>query len=217
MRVVFLGPPGAGKGTQAKRLAERRGVPHLSTGDMLRGAVAEATPTGRQAKGHLDRGELVPDAVVDALVRERLAHGEVRRAFLLDGYPRNLAQARALSRVLADLAAPLSAVLYLEVDDEVLVPRSTGRRSCPKCGAVYHLVAKPPRKPGTCDACGAAVVQRSDDREEVVRGRLRVYREETAPLVDHYGAQGLLRRVDGSRSMDEVARAVEQAVGRDAA
>lgn len=215
MRVVFLGPPGSGKGTQARRLASSRGVLHLSTGDMLRSAVEKRTPTGLDAKRYMERGELVPDAVVDALVRERLGQADARKGFLLDGYPRNVAQATALSKVLSDLKEPLTAVVLLQVDDEKLVRRIAGRRSCGSaaCGAVYHVDSKPARKAGVCDACGGALMQRSDDREDVVRERLRVYHANTAPLVNHYGAQGLLRRVDGDRPIEDVARAVEAAAG----
>jgi len=213
MRAVFLGPPGAGKGTQAARVAERRGVPHLSTGDMLRRAVAERTPVGLVAKGHMDRGALVPDEVVDRLVAERLGRPDAARGFLLDGYPRNPAQARALERVLGRMGVALDRVVYVEVDDERLVARIAGRRGCPKCGAVFHLAARPPRKPGACDDCGTALVQRADDAEDVVRDRLRVYHDTTAALVKHYEDRGLLGRVDGDRPIDDVTRAVEAALG----
>jgi len=211
LRIVFLGPPGAGKGTQAKRLSEATGAIHLSTGDMLRAAIQRGTPTGTRAKEFVDRGYLVPDEVVDALVRERLSEADATGGFLLDGYPRNLSQARALEGF---LTAPLSAVLYLEVADDRLVERIGGRRSCPKCGAVYHLGAKPPAKEGICDACGnGALLQRKDDGAEVVRDRLKVYHVNTAPLVAFYTQRGLVRRIDGDRPMDEVTRAVLEAAG----
>ena len=208
MRVVFLGPPGAGKGTQAKRLAEAKGVVHLSTGDMLRSAIQRGTPIGLKAQGFVDKGELVPDAVVDALVAERLKEADARQGWLLDGYPRNTTQARMLARLLETLETPLTAVVYLEVDDDVLVQRVGGRRSCPACGAVHHLEADPPRTEGICDACGGELIQREDDKEEVVRGRLHVYHEHTAPLVQHYDHQGKLRRIAGDRPIDEVTRDV---------
>jgi len=210
MRLVFLGPPGAGKGTQAKQLGKDCGVPHLSTGDMLREAMAKGTPTGKRAKEFVDKGFLVPDEVVDALVRERLA--STRERFLLDGYPRNKSQAGELARMLEELGTALTAVIYIHVDDEKLIRRVSGRRSCPECGAVYHLVAKPPAKADVCDSCGhQGLTQRPDDREEVVRDRLTVYHRNTAPLVAHYREQGLLRRVDGDRPIEEVSRDVREA------
>jgi adenylate kinase len=210
MRLVFLGPPGAGKGTQAKLLGRDCGVPHLSTGDILREAMAKGTPTGKRAKEFVDKGYLVPDEVVDALVRERLAG--VKARFLLDGYPRNESQADELDRMLALLDAPLTAVIYIDVDDEKLVARVSGRRSCPKCGAVYHVVAKPPARPDTCDACGhVGLAQRPDDREQVVRDRLTVYHKNTAPLVQRYKQRKLLRSIDGDRPIEAVARDVREA------
>ena len=179
MRIVFLGPPGAGKGTQAKRLADDRGLLHLSTGDMFREATAQNTPVGQQAKGYMERGELVPDEVVDALVKERLEQPDAARGFILDGYPRTLAQAHALSRLLAELDTPLTAVLSLDVADRVLVARITARAE-----------------------------GRADDLPEVILRRLEVYRDETEPLIAHYGAQGLLRRIDGGQTIDEVYAAV---------
>lgn len=209
MRLVFLGPPGAGKGTQAKQLASARGLLHLSTGDMLRDAIAKGTPTGKKAREFVDKGFLVPDEVVDALVAERLAGKDAGKGWILDGYPRNKSQAEALRR----LGAELSGVLYLHVDDERLVKRISGRRSCPKCGAVYHLEAKPPKTAGACDACGTALVQRKDDEEKVVRDRLEVYHRNTAPLVRFYEEAGLLRRIDGDRPIDTVSAAIAKAAG----
>ena len=183
MRIVFLGPPGSGKGTQATVLAERHGVPHLSTGDMLRSAVARGTPTGLRAKPLMEKGGLVPDEIVDALVEERLKEADAGNGFLLDGYPRNLAQAGALSRLLDELDRPLTAVVYLDVDDETLVARISGRSE-----------------------------GRPDDREDVVRERLRVYREQTMPLIDYYAARDQLRRIDGHGTIEEVREAVRVAV-----
>jgi adenylate kinase len=215
LRVVFLGPPGAGKGTQAKLLSKEHGVPHLSTGDLLRDAMAKGTPTGRRAKEFVEKGALVPDEVVDALVRERLPG--VCDRFLLDGYPRNGTQAAELDRIVAELKAPLTAVIYIHVDDEKLVARVSGRRSCPKCGQVYHVTTKPPKKADTCDACGfKGLAQRPDDRAEVVRERLAVYHKNTAPLVDRYKKGKLLSWIDGDRPIEEVARDVAKAAGGEA-
>ncbi|MDA8066859.1 MAG: adenylate kinase [Thermaerobacter sp.] len=211
MRVLFLGAPGAGKGTQAALLARRLGVPHLSTGDLFRQAVREGTPLGREAQAYMDRGELVPDAVVVGMVRERL-QGET--GFVLDGFPRTLPQARALEEELAVLAAPLDAAVLLEVPEELILRRLTARRLCRSCGAVYHLEFHPPRIPGRCDRCGGELYQRDDDREETVRRRLEVYRQETAPVAQFYRDRGLLRQVDGTGSEEEVSHRVASALGR---
>jgi adenylate kinase len=211
VRIVFLGPPGAGKGTQAKRLAEAKGVVHLSTGDMLRSAIQKGTATGQKSQSFMDKGELVPDAVVDALVGERLRDEDAQAGWLLDGYPRNLTQARMLQRLLAQWETPVTAVLYLHVEDERLWARVSGRRTCPGCGAVYHVEADPPQGEGVCDKCGTELGQREDDREDVVRDRLHVYHENTEPLVQHYDAQGLVRRIDGDKRIDEVAEAIQEA------
>jgi adenylate kinase len=210
VRLVFLGPPGAGKGTQAKLLSKEHGVPHLSTGDVLREAMAKGTPTGLRAKEFVDKGYLVPDEVVDALVRERLQGTKER--FLLDGYPRNESQADELDRMLQQLKTSLTAVIYIHVADDTLVKRVGGRRSCPKCGAVYHLESKPPKQKDVCDSCGnKGLVQRPDDRAEVVRERLTVYHKNTAPLVERYKAKRLLRWIDGDRPIDAVGRDVSAA------
>jgi adenylate kinase len=212
MRVVFLGAPGAGKGTQAARLAEVGGAPHVATGDMFRSAAAEGTPLGLQAKAYMDQGRLVPDEVTIGIVRERLAAPDCAAGFVLDGFPRTLPQARALDGLLQDLSRPIEDVVHLVVAEEELVRRLTGRRVCPRCGASYHVVFQPPRLADTCDACGAPLVQRQDDEEATVRRRLGVYREQTAPLVDYYAAQGKLREVDGVGDVDEVTRRVRAAV-----
>ena len=216
-RLELLGPPGAGKGTQAAFLEERYGVVHIATGDILREARAAGTPLGLLAKEYMDRGELVPDEVVIGLVRERLQQADVReKGFLLDGFPRTVPQAEALDRLLAELGQPLQAVLRLRVDPELLTRRLTLRRSCPACGAVYHLENRPPKVEGRCDACGGELVQRPDDAEETVRNRLAVYERQTAPLVSYYRERGLLREIEGERSIEEVRRAIvetlEQAV-----
>lgn len=212
MRIVLLGPPGAGKGTQAVRLAEKAGVPHISTGDMFRQAVREGTPLGREAKAYMDRGALVPDEVTIGIVRERLAKDDAAKGFVFDGFPRTTVQAEALDRILAELERPLEAVVNLVVPDEEIVRRLAGRRVCPQCGATYHVAFNPPAEPGRCDRCGAELVQRHDDREETVRERLGVYHRQTAPLVDYYREAGLLVQVDGTGDVDAVTASVLEAL-----
>ena len=207
-RIVLLGPPGVGKGTQAARLAHALGLPHLSTGDMLRAAVAAGTPLGREADAHMRAGRLVPDPLVRAILTERLALPDCRTGFLLDRFPRNVAQAEELAR-----RTPPDAVLAFDLPEDVLVERLSGRRICPRCAAVYHLGTHPPRVAGRCDRDDAPLEQRPDDRPEAVRTRLRVYAETTAPLVAHYRTAGLLRVVDARGSVEEVAARVRAALG----
>ncbi len=203
MRVILLGPPGAGKGTQAQRLTQTLGIPQVSTGDILRAAAA-GTPLGREAKATMDQGALVPDGVVIGIIQERLAAPDCARGYILDGFPRTAAQAEALGETLQALGTPLTAVLSITVDPEELVRRLSGRRTCGNCGAAYHLETAPPRRAGLCDRCGGALLQREDDREETIRKRLAVYREQTAPLVAYYRGRGLLREVDGRGDIDDV-------------
>lgn len=204
MRVILLGPPGAGKGTQAQRLTQTLGIPQVSTGDILRAAVAAGTPLGREAKATMDQGALVPDGVVIGIIRERLAAPDCARGYILDGFPRTAAQAEALGETLQALGTPLTAVLSITVEPEELVRRLSGRRTCGNCGAAYHMETAPPRRAGLCDRCGGALLQREDDREETIRKRLAVYREQTAPLVAYYWGRGLLREVDGRGDIDDV-------------
>jgi len=207
MRLVFLGPPGAGKGTQAARLAEHLGVPRISTGDILRRHVADGTDLGRKAKGYMDAGKLVPDPLVIEMTKRRLAEPDAKKGFILDGFPRTLAQAEALAKI-----TPLDAVVDFYLEPEELIKRSSGRRVCPKCDAVYHLLSSPPRKPGICDRCGSALITRQDDKDEVVRTRIETYETQTAPLIQYYKDRGLLRQVYASGLIDEVAHRVREAL-----
>ncbi len=213
MRLVLLGPPGVGKGTQAARLGAHFGVPHISTGEMFREALSRRTPLGMAAKEYMDAGKLVPDDVTTGLVGERLAMPDCRAGFVLDGFPRNLAQAEALDRLLARLRAPLDAAVSIAARTDTVVARLSGRRQCRQCGAVYHLRFNPPPDPGTCPRCGGELYQRRDDQEETVRERLRVYAAETEPVLGFYRGRGALIEVDGEGSIDEVTRMILSAVG----
>lgn len=213
MNIILLGPPGAGKGTQAKLLEDSHGLKQLSTGDMLRSAVAAGTDTGRQAKAIMDRGELVPDAVVVGIIADRLGQPDVRHGFILDGFPRNTAQAEALDRMLAGKGLKLDAVIEMKVDDEALVQRITGRYTCASCGKGYHDRFEQPKVPGVCDVCGKTeFTRRADDTEKTVRDRLSVYNAQTAPLVDYYRVRGALKTVDGMAGIAEVTRQIEGAL-----
>jgi len=216
MRIVLLGAPGSGKGTQSQRLVERVGIPQISTGDLLRAAVARGTELGRQAKEAMDSGRLVDDSLVLGMIRERLAESDTRRGFILDGFPRNLAQAHALDRLLAELGRPLDAVVQLEVDSAELVRRISGRRTCADCGRVFNLLTSPPS--GASATCPKTqqphrLVQRPDDNEATVAERLRVYEEKTRPLVDFYRARGLLHVIDAQGELNTVTRRLAQALG----
>ncbi len=213
MRLVFLGPPGAGKGTQARELGREWSVAHVSTGDMLREAVAAGTPLGRQAKGYMDRGELVPDSVIVGLIGERLGQPDAEHGFILDGFPRTIAQAEALDRLLKDLGQGLDAVVYFDVSQAELLRRLTGRRVCRSCGESFHVVSAPPRIAGICDRCGGELYHREDDSEATVRRRLDVYAKQTAPLLDYYRGRGLLVSVPGEGSIETIRDAIRRATG----
>jgi adenylate kinase len=204
MRLVLLGAPGAGKGTQAKKLLEKYGIPQISTGDILRAAVAAGTPLGKEAKSFMDKGELVPDAVVIGLVKERIAKDDCKKGYILDGFPRNTAQAEALDRVLAEMGAPLSTALSVDVDRDVLMKRLTGRRTCKSCQQMYNIYFSPPKKQGVCDKCGGELFHRGDDKEETIRKRLDVYDAQTAPLLNYYKERRILKSVQGTGNIDEI-------------
>lgn len=212
-RVIFLGAPGAGKGTQARSLAAEWGVPQVATGDMLREAVAARTPLGVEAKRYMDSGGLVPDEVVIGLVEERLARPDARAGFVLDGFPRTAAQAQALDTMLKAGEMALDRVVFLDVSREELLRRLTGRRVCRQCGTPFHIVSAPPRAADRCDKCGGELCQRSDDSSEAVATRLDVYEKQTAPLLAYYRERSLLAEVDGVGEIEEVAARVRAAIG----
>ena len=198
MRVIFLGPPGGGKGTQAAFIAKKYDIPKLATGDLLRESVAKGTSLGKEAKGYMNRGELVPDAVVIGLVEEKLASPECQKGFLLDGFPRTVTQADQLSTFLESTGEGLDHVVYFSLSKNEIIRRISGRRSCPECKAVYHLEFVPPKQDGTCDACGKSLVQRNDDKPETIESRLGVYQEQTAPLIEYYKTRNILYDLDGA-------------------
>ena len=204
MYIVFLGAPGAGKGTQATALAEKLGLVHIATGDVLRDAVRRGTELGKKAKSYMDRGELVPDALVVGLVVDRLSQPDAAKGAVLDGFPRNVSQAKALDEALEARGAAVKLAIYLNVPEAALVSRLAGRWECASCRAPYHEVTNPPKKPGVCDQCSGTLTQREDDRPETVKRRLQVYFEQTAPLLDYYKQRGLLAEVDGDKPIAEV-------------
>ena len=204
MRLVLVGPPGAGKGTQAEFIAAHLSVPKISTGDIFRANVAAATPLGVRAKAYMEAGQLVPDEITINMVRERLAEPDASDGFLLDGFPRTTPQAVALDKMLADLGTGLDVVLELVVDDDEVIRRLSGRRTCHGCGKVWHVDFDPPQREGVCDRCGGELYQREDDRPETIAERLRVYARDTAPLVDYYGAQGKLVGIDATGPVEDV-------------
>ncbi|HWJ40548.1 MAG TPA: adenylate kinase [Candidatus Limnocylindrales bacterium] len=212
VRVVLIGPPGAGKGTQARALATLWGIPQVSSGDLLRAVVREDSDLGREAASYMDRGQLVPDELVLKLIAERLRKKDAHKGFILDGFPRNVSQAEALGKGLDKAGLKLDKAVAVIVPDEEIVKRISGRRTCAKCNAMYHVAFEPPAKPGVCDKCGGELYQREDDAEETVRERLKVFAEATRPLLDHYGQLGLLAQVDGVGRTDEVEKRILAAV-----
>ena len=211
MILIPLGPPGCGKGTQAKRIASRLGLAHLSTGDMFRAAIKDGTEMGKQAKAFIDRGELVPDSVTIGLIADRLKAPDCQSGFILDGFPRTVAQAQALEELLKARGTPIDRVVEFQIPDQELVGRLSGRRTCSKCGAMYHLKAAPPKKPDTCDQCGTSpLTHRSDDHSDVIKNRLNVYHQQTAPLIDFYRKSGKLCTLNASLPPDQVEKQLEK-------
>lgn len=204
MRLILVGPPGAGKGTQAVNLAARFSIPHISTGDIFRSNLKEGTPLGMEAKSYMDRGELVPDEVTNKMVKDRLNRSDVDGGFLLDGFPRNVFQAEVLRAILGEKRTPLDAALELSVDPEEIIKRLAGRRTCKECQKAFHIDYEPSEQEGICDSCGGSLYQRDDDREEVIARRLEVYNEQTAPIIDFYRREGLLVTIPAMGPVDEI-------------
>lgn len=213
MKLILMGGPGAGKGTQASPLVERFGIPHISTGDMFRAAIKNGTESGLKAKTYMDAGGLVPDEVTIGIVAERLAQPDCVKGFLLDGFPRNLAQGSALDQILDKLGMKLDGVINIEVAEDVLIPRLTGRRVCRKCGASYHMIFNAPEKEGVCGQCEGELYQRSDDNVETAKNRLITYNNQTQPLIDFYQKQGLLITINGGQAIDLVFADILKALG----
>jgi adenylate kinase len=211
--LILLGPPGAGKGTQAGRIAAEYGIPHISTGDILRAAVKNRTPMGLEAKKYMDAGELVPDSVVIGIVRDRLQEPDTAKGFLMDGFPRTIPQAEALDATLGGLDRAVTKTLVLLVEEELLVQRLTGRRVCRACQTPFHVLFTPPEQEGVCDKCGGELYQRDDDSEATVRNRLEVYRDQTEPLIDYYDRAGVVARIDGAQSPDRTYEDIRAALG----
>ena len=212
MKIIMLGAPGAGKGTQAARMAEKYHIPHISTGDIFRANIRDNTELGQKAKSYMDKGLLVPDELTCDLVMDRISQDDCRDGFILDGSPRTIPQAEALTKALEAKGTAMDAAVDVEVPDENIINRMGGRRFCPVCGATYHVVALPPKKEGICDNDGAALVIRDDDKPETVKKRLDVYHEQTQPLIDYYQKAGILKTVDGTKSADEVFEAIVKAL-----
>lgn len=204
MKLILMGPPGAGKGTQAEKLVEVYHIPHISTGDMFRKAQKDGTELGLKAKSYMENGQLVPDEVTVGIVKERLSEDDCKDGFLLDGFPRTVKQADALDAILKELGMTLDRVINIEVDNKFLLDRLTGRRVCKSCGASFHVKNKAPKVDGVCDKCGGVLYQRKDDNVETVSNRLNVYGNQTAPLIDYYQSKGIMSAIDGSKSMEEV-------------
>lgn len=212
MNLVLLGPPGAGKGTQAALLSQRLGIPHVASGDLFREAMKKGTGWAKKAQAYIERGVLVPDEVTNAMIEKRLKEPDCAKGVILDGFPRTTEQARALEGILVERGKEIDRVLFIRVSEETLIERLSGRRTCRRCQANYHILFNPSQKEGVCDKCGGDLCQRSDDKEETVRRRFRVYTEETAPLIDYYRRQGLLTEIDGEQDIEGVQRNILSAL-----
>ena len=213
MRIILLGPPGAGKGTQAAGIVEKYNIPHISTGDIFRKYIKEGTELGKKAKGFIDQGLLVPDELTVGLVTDRISQPDCKNGFMLDGFPRNVAQAQHLDKYLKEVGISLDKVVNIEVDKDILVGRAVGRRICKSCGATYHVEFNPPKVDGVCDVCGGELYQRADDNEETVSKRIQVYLDETKPLVNYYSQEGIIANINGQQSIDKVFADIVNALG----
>ena len=213
MRIVFMGPPGAGKGTQAEKIVETYQIPHISTGDMFRKAIKDQTELGVEAKSYMDQGALVPDHVTIGIVKDRLSESDCKKGFLLDGFPRTVEQANALDEILSSLDSKIDYVINIDVDLNILKERLTGRRICRSCGATYHIIFNPPKIENVCDKCGGELYQRKDDNEETVSNRLNVYVKQTKPLLDYYASAGNLVNINGQQSIDLVFEEIQAVLG----
>ncbi|WP_455437522.1 adenylate kinase [Hungatella hathewayi] len=213
MKIIMLGAPGAGKGTQAKLIAEKYGVPHISTGDIFRANIKNGTELGKEAKEYMDKGLLVPDELTVRLLLDRVAQDDCKNGYVLDGFPRTIPQAEVLDKELTKLGDSVDFAVDVDVPDENIIRRMSGRRACLNCGATYHIVNIPPKKEGICDVCGSELVLRDDDQPETVKNRLKVYHEQTQPLIEYYTAKGVLRTVDGTLPMEEVFDAIVKILG----
>lgn len=210
MKIIMLGAPGAGKGTQAKMIAEEYGIPHISTGDIFRANVSSGTELGMEAKKYMDQGLLVPDELTVKILLDRVAKEDCAKGYVLDGFPRTIPQAEVLDEALNKLGEKIDHAIDVDVPDENIIKRMSGRRACLKCGATYHIQHIPPRKEGVCDSCGSELVLRDDDRAETVANRLKIYHEQTQPLIEYYTGKGILKTVDGTMDMKEVFRAIKE-------
>lgn len=213
MKIIMLGAPGAGKGTQAKQIADKYSIPHISTGDIFRANIKNGTELGKKAKQYMDQGALVPDELTCDLVMDRIQQDDCKNGFVLDGFPRTIPQAEALDVALGKINEKMDYAIDVDVPDENIVNRMSGRRACLNCGATYHLISIPPKVEGICDRCGSEIVLREDDKPETVQKRLKVYHEQTQPLIDYYKNQGILKSVDGTQPMDEVFKAIVTILG----